>query len=389
MIYWPASSGHALALATSILLLAQIGWIIQMRRCVLGEFFWGLVAWITIVAVAGALAVIAARLLSLANAIPVNWVAHPLSLQITFWSLAVAVVVANAVFFGGRAQFWGLWSGVWTWLTLIAVLTSWLAPGLSYLVLLPAFVAALAGLPFTLRRGGGTAGLGLVVLLPLATAAILAYRPLVLLYDALGNRSLPLSTLLVAVLLTPVVPSCAALRIASRPRGYLCIAIPLATTALAAFAAVFMPAYSARAPERVNMEYWQLADSGTSEWIVQTDSGVLPEPIRLAANFRSAPEGVIPWSARSVFVAAAPRLDFAPPMFTVLEASETNGRRIYRALLRSERGAPWAAALFPPTSGVESVRIGGQQMQPESSPVRDFYHGWTAYSCPADAGRRH
>jgi hypothetical protein len=169
----------------------------------------------------------------------------------------------------------------------------------------------------------------------------------------------------------------------SRPQGFLCISLPSAMTALAAFAAVFMPAYSVKAPERLNMEYWQQAESGASEWIVQPDSGILPEPIRLAANFRSAPQGVIPWNARPAFVAPAPRLDFAPPTFTVLEASETNGKRTYRALLRSERGAPWAAALFPPTSGIESVRIGGQQVEPESSLVRGFYHGWTAYSCPA------
>lgn len=382
VIYWPARVGRPLALAVSILLLVEICWIIQTKRCALGELFWGLVTWIIILAVAGALAVIAARLLHLADAMPVNWVAHPLPLEIVFWSLAVAGVLANAMFFGRRAQFWGLWFGVWLWLALIAILTSWLAPGLSYLVLLPALVAALTGLPFTLRRGG-TTGLAFVVLLPLATAAILAYRPLILLYDALGNRGLPLSTLLVALLLTPVAPFCADLRMVPGLRGLLCLSIPAGTMALAAFAAVVMPAYSAEAPQRVNMEYSQQADSGTSQWIVHPDSGVLPKPIRVAANFRSAPQGVIPWNARPAFVAAAPRLDFAPPTFTVLETSEANGRRLYRALLRSERGAPWAAAMFPPTSGVESVRIGGQPPPPEILPVRDFYHGWTVYSCPA------
>jgi len=156
--------------------------------------------------------------------------------------------------------------------------------------------------------------------------------------------------------------------------------------ALAAFAAVVTPAYSAKAPERVSIEYWQKADSGTSQWIVQPDSGVLPESIRLAANFRSAPQGVIPWNARPAFVAAAPRLVSPPPTFTVLETSEAGGRRLYRALLRSERGAPWAAAMFPPTSGVESVSIGGQHVQLERSRVRDFYHGWMVYGCPAMPG---
>ena len=386
VIYWPASVGRALALAVSILLLVQIGWIVHTKRCAFDDFFWGLVTWTIIMAVAGALAVIAAHLLRLAGAMPVNWVAHPLPLEIVFWSLALAEVVANAIFFGRRANFWGHWSGVWLWFALLAMLTSWLAPGLSYLVLLPALVAALAGLPFTLRRGGGTTGSSLVVLLPLAAAAILAYRPLSLFYDALGNRGLPLSTLLVALLLTPVAPLFADLRTVPCRRVLLCFLIPAGTMALAAFAAVVMPAYSVHAPERVNMEYWQQADSGASRWIVQPDSGVLPEPIRLAANFRSAPQGVLPWNARPAFVAAAPQVDFPPPTFTVLETSGVDGRRLYRALLRSERGAPWAAAMFPPTSGVESVRIGGQSVQSEIFRVRDFYHGWMVYSCPAMPG---
>ena len=376
VIYWPASDGRALALAVSILLLVQIGWIVQTKRCSLGEISWGLVTWIIIMAVAGALALIATRLLRLAGAMPVNWVAHPIALEIAFWSLAVADVAANAIFFGRRARFWGHWSGVWLWLALIAIVTSWLTPGLSYLLLLPALVASLAGLPFTLRRSGGTPGLGLVVLLPLATAAILAYRPLILLYDALGNRGLPLSTLLVALLLTPVAPFCADLRMVRGQRGLRLLSIPAGTMVLASFAAVVMPAYSAKAPECVNIEYWQQGDSGTSRWIVQPDSGVLPEPIRLAANFRSAPQGVIPWNARPGFVAAAPRVDFAPPTFTVLETSEANGRRLYRALLRSERGAPWAAATFPPTSGVESVRIGVSRCSPKFRQFVTFMDGW-------------
>lgn len=383
VIFWSASSGRALALAVSILLFAQIGWMIHIKRSAFSELSWGVVAWLVTMAVAGALAVIAARLLRFADAMPVNWVAHPSPLQITFWSLGVAAVVANSVFFGSRARFLGLWSGVWLWLTLSAVLTSWLAPGLSYLLLLPAFVAAIAGLPFTLRRGGGIVEPSLIVLLPLATAAILVYRPLVLLYDALGNRGLPLSTLVVALLLTPVAPLCTDLRALSGPRGLLCLSIPVVTLALAGFAAVVVPPYSANAPERVNIEYWEQADSGASQWIVQPDSGVLPEPIRLAARFRSASHGTIPWDPRPAFVAVAPRLDFAPPTFTVLEASEANGRKMYRALLRSERGAPWAAALFPPSADVESVSMGGRPMPPEISSIRNFYHGWTVYSCPA------
>jgi len=70
-----------------------------------------------------------------------------------------------------------------------------------------------------------------------------------------------------------------------------------------------------------------------------------------------------------------------PPTFTILESSESQGNRQYRALLRSERGAPRAAVFFPPDSGVETVRIEGQPVPPESARLRSELNGWYAYLC--------
>jgi hypothetical protein len=82
-------------------------------------------------------------------------------------------------------------------------------------------------------------------------------------------------------------------------------------------------------------------------------------------------------------VSEAPHNDLAPPTFTILEASEANGRRIYRTLLRSERGAPYAAILFPPDAGVEAARMGGQPLEPVAPEIRNYFNGWTIYACPA------
>jgi hypothetical protein len=51
--------------------------------------------------------------------------------------------------------------------------------------------------------------------------------------------------------------------------------------------------------------------------------------------------------------------------------------------LRSERGAPFAVVLFPPDANVEAVRMEGQPLEPETARVRQYFNGWTAYSCPA------
>ena len=382
MIRWPARRTPAIAAAITVLLLAQIGWMIRIKRLSLREFLWGLIAWLITMAVTGGLALLLAYAMRFAGATPVNWVAHPLPLEIAFWSLSIAVVVTCGIFFAGRAGFWGLWSGVWTWWILPALVISWQAPGLSYVFLIPAGAAVLAGLPFTLRRTGNGRGLGLAVILPLAIEAIIGFAPALLLYEGFGNRALVVIALAVGFLLTPIAPLCMDLRGAPGLGGVALPWIPILATAVAVFAAIVAPMYSAKAPERVNIKYWQDADSGASQWIVQPDSGRLSEPIRLAASFRRADHGAFPWDTSAAYVADAPHLDLAPPTFTILEASKTDGRRSYSALLRSERGAPFVAVLFPPDAGVESVRMEGQPLEPETGRVRQNFNGWTVYACP-------
>jgi hypothetical protein len=382
-IHWQARRTLAFAGLAALLLLLQTGWMIRNKRLTLREFLWGFFGWLVAIAVAGILALILRWLIRFAGAAPVNWIAHPLPIEIAFWSLAAAVVMVSAVSFAGRARFWGLWTGVWIWWALLAAVLSWQEPGLSYVVLVPAAVAALAGLSATIPRRESTALAGLAAVLPVATSGIVGFAPAILLYDGLGNRGLPIIAVVVALILTPLAPVCADLREVAGLRSLAFVWIPILGTALAAFAAVVMPAYSAKAPERVNIEYSQDADSGQARWIVQPDSGRLPEPIRLTAGFRRSDQGAFPWNARPAFFADAPSLSFSAPTFTVLDSGQENGRRTYQALLRSERGASYVAVFFPPDSGVQDVRIEGQPLQPEIPRIRRYFNGWNAYRCPA------
>jgi hypothetical protein len=384
IIHWPARRTLAFALGAMILLLLQIGWMIRNKRLALREFLWGMIAWLVTMAATGILALLLGRLIHAAGGTPINWIAHPLAIQIAYWSLALAVVMTHPMVFARRAGFWGLWSGVWTWWGLLSIVLASQTPGFSYTIVVPLGVAVLAGLPATMRRSGSGSTLSsLAVILPVAAAGIVGFAPALLLYDGLGIRGMILVALVVGLILTPIAPLCTDLRGAPGLRGLALPWIPILATALAAFAAVVVPTYSAKVPERVNISYWQDADSGKSQWIVDPESGRLPEPIRLAASFRRADHGAFPWDTRAAFVSEAPRLDLAAPTFTILESTQADGMRSYRALLRSERGAPSAAILFPPDAGVESVRMGGQPLQPGTERIRSWFNGWAAYRCPA------
>lgn len=382
-IRWPARRTPLIAALAALLIFLQIAWLIRGKRITLRDFLFGFFGWLVTLAVTGALAVILRQGLRFAGSTPVNWIAHPLPFEIAFWSLGVAVVFANGVFFAKRAGFWGLWGGVWTWWALLALLTAWRAPGLSYLVLAPAAIAALAGLPATLPRADRRVLSGIAVILPLAAAAIAGFGPASLLYDALGNRGLPIIALAVGLLLTPIAPLCMDVREVGGFRGFAFLWLPIVAGALATVAAVVLPPYSSKAPERVNIEYWRDADSGKAQWIVEPASGHLPEPLRLAASFHRASGRALPWISAPAFFTDAPGVDASAPTFTILESGLANGRHAYQALLRSERGAPSAAVFFPPDADVEDVRVGGRALPPEISRIRRYFNGWAMYRCDA------
>jgi len=379
VVRWPARSTLPLAALAAFLLLFQVAWMIGNRRVTLQECLWGVLEWIVIAAVAALLALILAQILRRAGALPVNWVAHPMAMLAAFWWLAISVVLTHGMLFARRSSFWGSWTGIWTWWAVLGVLIAWQTPAFSYVLVLPALIAGLSALPFSFRQDEATPGFWLAAVAPLAVAAVVFFPLLIELYVAMGIRSLVVIALILAVALTPASPLCRDLRKAG---GLVRLVIPLApivVTILAAFTAVVLPVYSAKAPEHCNMEYWLDADAGKSEWLVRPESGRLEDSLRSATRFRRLDIGPFPWSLGVTYAADAPHVDLPAPTFTILDSSVATGRHSFRALLRSERGAPDAMVLFPPDSGVDSVRINGLPVEPETAAIGRYLNGWTIY----------
>ena len=383
LIYWPANRSLPYALGVFVLLLAELAWMSHKKRFTFGDVIWGLAGWLMTMAVTLAIALVASTIIQLLGGTAVTWVAHPLPLEIAFWSLAIAVVVMNAIFFAGRSTFWGVWAGLWIWWTLVSIGTSIWMPGVSYLFLVPASAAAILALPFVLLRDDAFGAGAAITILPFAVAAIVAFAPVVLLYDVIGNPALIPISLAVALLVTPLMPLGRDLRSLTGFRGVIIVWTPVIATGLAMFAAIIVSPFSAKSPERMNFSYWQDSDSGASQWIVEPRSGRLPEPVRLAADFHRSEQGAFPWDRQIAFLTGAPHLTLAAPTFTILESSVDGGHQHYRALLRSERGAPRTAALFPPDANVDAVRMNDQPLHETPAAKSALYNGWSVYSCPA------
>ncbi len=383
VVHWPARRTLAWALLAALLLLGQIAYMVWARRLLPQEYLWGLLSWLIIVAIVAALALLLRVILALAGVTPVNWIAHPLPAEVAFASLAAATVVVSGILLVRRTGFWGMWSGVWSWWAVLAILIGAQSHGLGYVLLIPMGAAALAGLPATLTRGESMLAAGAAAIVPLAAAGLVGFPSLLLLYDGFGNHSLILIALAAGLLLTPFAPLCADLRRTTSLRSLLFPAVPAVMTLLASFAAVVAPAYSAKSPQRMNIAYWEDSDSGMAQWIVLPDSGRLPLGVRVAAAFRSSGREAFPWSSRPGYVADAPQLSLAAPTFTILESSVNGDLHSYRALLRSERDAPYAAVLFPRDADIESVRISGHPLAREISPDGEDSNRGPTYACPA------
>jgi Peptidase family M28 len=375
IVHWPAARTVAIALSSAILLLLEIAWIFYKKRLTAPEFLWGFLAWLVSILAIAILGFLLGFILRKAGAMPVPWTAHPQPAQVAFWSLAIALLSFAALRFASRAGFFGLWSGTWMWWALLSVTTAARIPGVSFIFLVASSTAALAGLLLVIRPQCSA----LAAIFPLAVSAIVGFPLAMLLYQAFGGRALPLIAVVVGLLLSPLAPLCADVQ---RARGLSLLALPWfagATMLLASFAAVVVPAFSAKSPEHVNLQYVQEADSGNSQWVVYPASGHLPEPIRLATNFRALESGAFPWIQEAAFFAAAPHVEVAPPTFTILESIELPGKRRYRTLLRSERAASEALAMFPPDSRIESAFAADEPLQPQTEKVRQYQNGWYAY----------
>ena len=380
---WPQGRAVWLGLIAAVLFAGQIALLFGIKRMTPREFLSGVTGFGMALITTGALALILNRVLRFTGAIPVNWIAHPLAVRLAFWLLALSVVVVHGIAFSRRAGFWGLWAGVWAWWALTGLVLGWAVPSASYLIQVPTCAAMIVGLPVAVWGRDSAFAQWCAGIVPMAAAAVVGFTPLILLYTAVGNSILPVLAILVALTLTPLIPLCVDL---SSAEGLLAVSIPgvpILAGALATFIAIVVPAYSAQSPERVNLQFWQDADSGKAQWVVSAGSGRLPDAIGLAASFHGVPSGEIPWERGPLFLSDAPALDVGAPTFTVVDSSAAGEKRQFRALLRSERGAPAAMVMFPPDSGVQGVSIEDVRIPSENNRTRQALNGWIAYQCPA------
>ena len=210
--------------------------------------------------------------------------AEPLWLRLAlgFGVFAVALLVSRGA--GAIA--------CWLWLSGLAIACALLAPGVTPYFLFPALVAAPL-LLVTVRGGRG------VAVLVSALAAMVIWLPLCATTEPLmGIDMHPLFTVTAALGLLPLLKA--------REGWGLALGISLTAALVFAVVAGFQPAFSATAPQRLNIKYGEQAGKGF--WLAGA-SNRLPPALRAAAPFSDKPQRMV----ELAYVAPAGAARHAPP----------------------------------------------------------------------------
>jgi hypothetical protein len=252
--------------------------------------------------------------------------AHPLALRL---SLACGVF-AVALLTAQRASA----IACWLWFSALAIAAAVWAPGLSPYFLFPSLVAA----PLLLLTVRG--GWGLAVFIG-ALAALVIWLGLNAGGEAImGLKMHPLFTLTAAFGLMALLPL---LRPASQWRWASGASLTLAV--VLAVVAGLEPAFSDRAPERLNLRYVEQA--GKAWWLADPVAR-LPDSLRAAARFSDRPERRVQFG----YAAPAGNAQFPAPSATI----QRNGDAVTINLNAAGAGV---ALLVPKEAGLKAVSLGG------------------------------
>jgi hypothetical protein len=379
VVVWPIGFVLPAALAASLLLLAEAVFLFRRGLLTGRQALHGTLGVLTNLAIGAALSIGVLALLRAMGRIPPMsappWIAHPLAMHIGFAALALLSAAAAAAWFGRRAGFWGFWFGAGLGVAVLSVASATLIPGASYLLLLASLSAVLAPLPYmwllTRGRTPPQSAADFAVLTP-GLILLAALMPLLLLfYSALGAPAWPITTVTLSLTACFLLPL-----LAVAARGERLFVTLLA--AIAAFAGIsitlLLPTYSPNWPQRVNVEYWEDADSGHAHWWLQAASQHVPHAMSDTVKFDPEPRARFAGNPATGFFADAAPLRMAPPELTQVSATP----RHLELLLRSARGAPVAFVVFPASADVQDVVV-ATQSGPLRAKLRKLTGGETAF----------
>lgn len=374
IIRWPGAATLPLALIALIAVALACRKIWSARAASVGGSILGLVAALASIAAAAGIGLVFVNAQRIAGGLQVAWPAEAAALLLALGAFAAFAVLGVLAAVGRIARAAGVWAGVWLAWALLGLAVAVMVPGASYLFVLPALAAGLAGWL------GGPDRLRLAAVLPLAVVGIL-WAPLALLFFAgLGTPGLAVIAAVFGLIAMPLAPLHADAR---RP------ALWIGAIALVGLVAAFLvPATtraSAAAPKRLSLTYHLDADAGAARWILAGDLAPgrpLPPAIAAKASFQVGQP--FPWSfaqAKGAVAPAPPLPLVVPPTIDVLSDDPRPDGRHLSLRLVSPRGAPSVTLHVPAAANVRSASMADEEI-PQTQEGKIPQRGdWFSFHC--------
>ncbi|HXC57137.1 MAG TPA: M20/M25/M40 family metallo-hydrolase [Rhizomicrobium sp.] len=247
---------------------------------------------------------------------------------------------------------------VWIWLAVLAIGTAIFLPGLSPYFLFPALIASPLLLAQARLRGAWSGGAGAIALFLAALPALAIWLSLASASEVVQGLALhPLITLSLAFGAMTLLPLLVARPLGRRAwRGALSAVAGAAI--VAAVIAGLQPAYSAIAPQRLDINFVDDHVDGKALWTVDTGAP-LPKALRAAAAFGDTPQFASPVALQPSYMAPAGAMRYAAPGARATSVSDGAGRSV-TLVLQGSPGANRMVVVVPKDAGLTRVALDGE-----------------------------
>jgi len=355
----PASWALPLAVLVLAILIAA-AWLSESEVLGIGRRLTAFAAPLVALVLAVALGWLLHTIASLVSGQPDPSYAHPVWLRLSLaFGVAASIVLVSRL---ASPRMMAL--SVWTWMAGLGLLTALTVTGVSPYFLFPALIGALLLLAQARMRGAWSGSLGEAAIFVAALPALVVWLSLAASAELVQGLSLhPLFTAPAVFGTMTLLPL-----LASRPltrRGWtMALSLSAGAAILIAVVAGLLPAYSERAPQRLNVDFIDDHTMGKAEWAIETGAKLPPAFRRFHdPAFSNEAGSISPLLRQSAYTmpAGAPR--FAEPSATVAASSTANSR----TLVLTFHGSPDAdriVVVVPKEEGLLRAEIDGHVLLP-------------------------
>jgi hypothetical protein len=350
VVSWPEPWTVPLALLNLLVLAVAASVLMRRKELSAGNLFFGALWVLSSVILAAAVGFAGGKFLALrwgARA----WIAHPLPAILFFWLSSLAVTTILAAALSRKCSASRLLPGAAACFAALSIAAAILAPGASFLVLVPGLALSLALVPargLTLGEPWTASAIALItgaVLLPLAW----------MLYEAMGLPLMPVVSAVVALAAIALVPF-----MSLEGQGRFRVPGALSAGAISMLlVAVFLPPQSEQAPSPQNILHVEHA--GSAEWLVAESALAVSPELVGSASWGTALVSPFPWSAASRFRStSAPKAEGESPRVEMVSDEKTEDGRKLSLRITSRRGSARLRVAIEGRESIRSVAVDGR-----------------------------